>query len=93
MILFEIDAQRLALPPLEGDAPGAVDMDAEASGRSAEAVKIESRDTQLGQRFGLVQNFEPAQAARMEIWLNMTAAASCEQLGKTLVLEAPDHAG
>ena len=84
MILFEIDAQRLALPPLE---------DAEASGRSAEAVKIESRDAQLGQRFGLVQNFEPAQAARMEIWLNMTAAASCEQLGKTLVLEAPDHAG
>ena len=81
MILFEIDAQRLAVPPFERDAPGTVDMDGEASGRSLEAVEIESRDTKVGWRFGLVENFQPAQAARMETRLNMTAAAPFEQFG------------
>ena len=56
-------------------------MDGEASGRSLEAVEIESRDTKVGRRFGLVENFQPAQAARMETRLNMTAAASFEQFG------------
>ena len=67
-------------------------MDAVASGRSAETVKIESRDAEIGRRLSLVQNFQPAQAARMETRLNMTAAAPFEQFGKTLVPEAPDHA-
>lgn len=66
-------------------------MDAEVPGRPAKTVKIESRHTQVGQRFGLVQNFQPAQATRMEILPDMTAAAPSEQLGKTLVPEAPDH--
>ena len=93
MILLEIDAQRFAVPPFEGDAPGAVDMDAEAPGRPAETVKIEPRHAQVGQRFGLVQNFQPAQATRMEILPDMTATAPSKQLGKTLVPEIPDHGG
>ena len=93
MILFEIDAQSLAVLPFEGDAPGAVDMDAEAPGRSAKTVKIEPRHAQVAQRFGLVQNFQPAQATRMEVLPDMTAAAPSKQLGKTLVPEAPDHDG
>ena len=56
-------------------------MDGEALRRSAEAVEIESRDAEVCRRFGLVENFQPAQAARMETRLNMTAAASFEQFG------------
>ena len=68
-------------------------MDAETPGRPAETVKIESRRMQVGQRFGVVQNFQPAQATRMEILPDAAAAAPSEQPGKTLVPEAPDHTG
>ena len=66
-------------------------MDAVALRRSAEAVEIESRNTQIGRRFGPVQDFQPAQATRMEARLDMATAASFEQFGKTLVPEAPDY--
>lgn len=68
-------------------------MDAETPGRPAETVKIESRHMQIGQRFGVVQNFQPAQATRMENLSDTAAAAPSEQLGKTLVPVAPDHTG
>ncbi len=67
-------------------------MDAVSLGRPAETVKVEARDAQVGRRFGLVRNFQPAQATRLETRLNMTTAAPFEQFGKTLVPEAPDHA-
>ena len=67
-------------------------MDGEAPGRSLKTVKIEARDAEVGRRFGLVQNFQPPQAARTQTRLNMTAAPPFEQFGKTIVPEAPDHA-
>src|SRR5918992_250337 len=43
MILFQIDPQRLALRPFEGDAPWAVDVNTVTRGYPLKAVEVEPR--------------------------------------------------
>ena len=47
MILFKIDPQRIAIFPLKGDTPWAVNVDTVTFRYSVKAVEIESRHIQI----------------------------------------------
>jgi hypothetical protein len=84
MILFQIDPQRLAVFPLKGDAPWAVDVNTVPCGYSLQAMEVEPRYVQVCQRLGVIQGFQAPQTAALQILPYSTAAATPEQLRQSL---------
>src|SRR5215475_1503692 len=78
MILFKIDAQRIAIFPLECDAPRIVDVHTVTLQHPLQAMEIESRHIDVCQRLCLIQRFQAAQTACMQLLPYSTAAATFE---------------
>ena len=78
MILFKIDAQRITICPLECDAPRTVDVNTVTLRHPLQAMKIESRHMDVCQRLCLIQRFQAAQTACVQLLPYATAAAMFE---------------
>jgi hypothetical protein len=65
MILLKINPEDITLLPFKGDTPGAVDVDAIASGHTMEAMEVESGHMQIRQGLGMVQGVETPQATSL----------------------------
>jgi hypothetical protein len=80
VVLFKIDAQGLAIPPLEGDTPRPVDVDRVASWAAAQGMEVESG---LRERFNgdrLVDCLQAYQGPPLQIGAHPAACAGFEQL-------------
>lgn len=66
MVLLEVDVACLAVLEFEGYAPGAVDMDAEASRReSMQRMEIEAGESQFRYILGDIETIEPDEDSPM----------------------------
>ena len=91
VVLLQVDPNRLALLPLEGDAPRSVDMQAVALRPAPQGMEVEARDIEVRQGLRMIQGVQPSQRARLEIRPHSPAGTGLEEFLKSLVPEAPDH--
>lgn len=82
MILLQIDPPGIALDPLEGNAPRAVDVEAVALRQAVQAMKVEARYLQVADLARLVERIKPASAAPVKVRRNPSALPGRKQLGQ-----------
>ena len=91
MVLFKVDPHCPSFAPLEGDAPGAVDVDRIASRSAAKRVEVKPWLMQRLEPSSAVDRGQTHQDPALQIGSNASASAGFEQLAQSAVPKAFDH--
>lgn len=91
MVLLQVDANRVALFPFEGNAPGPVDVQTVALRLATQRVKVEPRNSKILKILGFVQNVQAPKCPSCKIGSDSATGALLEKLLEALMPEAPNH--
>jgi hypothetical protein len=91
MVLFQVNAIGIAFCPFEGDAPWAIDMQAETYRLSLQSMKLHPGQMEVCRRSSLIQNVQAPQRARLQIPAHFGALAGSKKRLESSVPEAFDH--
>ena len=88
MILFEIDAARIAIFELECDAPWPIDADRIACGlKASQRMEIEAGNVHFFRPDAHIQAVEAAQDARMHLGVDLSGSTTLPKLRRPLLLK------
>lgn len=91
MVLLEIDANRVARLPFEGNTPGSVDVKTVALWFPLQGMEVEAWDPKILEIHSLVQHVQAPKGAGGKIRPDAGAGAELEEFFQTLVAKTSNH--
>lgn len=91
MILFEIDAQRIARLPFESEPPRAIDRDRVAQRPGVQPMEPPPREAQIVENLGPMQRLEPRPDTLDKIGSDAARIVVEKEIAQRLAAEAANH--
>jgi hypothetical protein len=91
MVLLQVNLPRVAVAPLERNAPGTVDMNRVALRLAPERMEVEAGNVEIPQRRSLLQSIQPPKRPLLQVRRHSSALTLAKQFFKPIVPESPYH--
>ena len=91
MILLEVHPKRVAILPLEGQAPGTVHVEAVSDRLALQPVEVEAGHVEVGEGHGFVEDLEAHERPALQVRPDTRAPSGLKELTEPGMAKAPDH--